>query len=96
MQLSQDVLNKRFEGKIPTPFGGRREVSRALDPTRPETGATGITHGFQPRLLNQPSELAFDDDCRWAVSHLNTLRLQRAENLGDGYDVSDILCDDID
>ncbi|KAF8273041.1 hypothetical protein EI94DRAFT_119251 [Lactarius quietus] len=32
------------------------------------------------------SEAAFDDDCRWAVSHLNTLRLQRAENLGDGYD----------
>ena len=47
---------------------------------------------FRLHLLKQPSELAFDDDCRWAVSHLNTLRLQRAEHLGDGYDVSDILC----
>jgi hypothetical protein len=49
---------------------------------------------FQLHLLKQTSELAFDDDCRWAVSHLNTLRLQRAEHLGDGYDVSDILCRD--
>ena len=47
---------------------------------------------FRLHLLKQPSKLEFDDDCRWAVSHLNTLRLQRAEHLGDGYDVSDILC----
>jgi hypothetical protein len=53
-------------------------------------------HGFQLHLLNRPSGLAFDDDCRWAVSHLNTLRLQRAENLGDGYEVSDILYYNID
>ena len=53
-------------------------------------------HGFQGHPLNCPSGLAFDDDCRWAVSQLNTLRLQRAENLGDGYDVSDILCYNID
>ncbi len=32
-----------------------------------------------------------DDDCRAAVGRLNTFRLMRAENLGDGYDVSDIL-----
>lgn len=46
---------------------------------------------FQLHLLKQTSESEFDDDCRWAVSHLNTLRLQRVEHLGDGYDVSDIL-----
>ena len=30
------------------------------------------------------------------VGQLNNLRLMRAENLGDGYDVNDILCYDID
>ncbi len=69
---------------------------RELEPAKPEGGTAGITHGFQLRLLNQLSKLVSDDDCRWAVSHLNTLRLQRAENLGDGYDVSDMLCYDID
>ena len=29
-----------------------------------------------------------DDDCREAVTRLNKLRWKRAENLGDGYDVS--------
>ncbi|KAH9037706.1 RhoGAP domain-containing protein [Lactarius hengduanensis] len=32
------------------------------------------------------SEEASDDDCRRAVALLNTLRLKRIENLGDGYD----------
>ncbi|KAI9453197.1 hypothetical protein BJY52DRAFT_1189751 [Lactarius psammicola] len=32
------------------------------------------------------SEEVSDDDCRRAVGRLNTLRLMRAENLGDGYD----------
>jgi hypothetical protein len=36
-----------------------------------------------------------DDDCRLAVGRLNSLRLMRAESLGDGYDVSE-LCYDID
>ena len=35
-----------------------------------------------------------DDDCREAVSSLNKLRMFRAENIGDGYDVSDTLCYD--
>jgi hypothetical protein len=40
---SQDILNKRFEVNVPVPFGGRREISRALDPAKSEAGATGIT-----------------------------------------------------
>ncbi|KAI9460478.1 Rho GTPase activation protein [Lactarius psammicola] len=46
-------------------------------------------HGRR-EVLREPepakSEGVSDDACRWSVSHLNTLRLQRAENLGDGYD----------
>jgi hypothetical protein len=47
---------------------------------------------FQPRLLNRPSVSVSDDDCREAVADLNHRRWMRAEDLGDGYDVSDILC----
>ena len=32
-----------------------------------------------------------DDDFRMAVSRLNNSRLLRGEDLGDGYDVSDLL-----
>jgi hypothetical protein len=51
--------------------------------------------GLQLGLLNQTSVLVSEDDCREAVLDLNKLRWVRAEDLGDGYDVSDILCYDI-
>ena len=41
-------------------------------------------------------ELVSEHDFRSAVVLLNTLRLRRAESLGDGYGVSDNLCSDID
>ena len=37
-----------------------------------------------------------DNDYRWAVARLNSLRSMRAENLRDGYGVSDIRCYSID
>ncbi|KAH9029682.1 hypothetical protein EDB85DRAFT_1508451 [Lactarius pseudohatsudake] len=37
-------------------------------------------------LESSKSEEVSDDDCRRAVALLNTLRLKRVENLGDGYD----------
>jgi hypothetical protein len=46
-------------------------------------------------LVNQPSVLVFDDECREAVADLNRLRRSRAEDLEAGYNVSNILCYDI-
>ena len=69
---------------------------REPEPAQSEEGIADIIHWFQLGLPNFPSELAFDDDCRAAVFELNNLRLMRVENLGDGYDVSDILCYDFD
>jgi hypothetical protein len=39
----QGVLNKRFEVNVPVPFGGRRELSRVLEPAKSESGTTSIT-----------------------------------------------------
>jgi hypothetical protein len=93
---STDAPNKRFGGKVSALFRRRRDDSRELEPATPtesEEGIADITHGFQLfGLLNYPSELVSDDNAyRGAAGQLNTLRLMRAENLGDGYDVSDIL-----
>jgi len=46
--------------------------------------------------LSEPEPAKSEDDFRFAASFLNTYRLRRAENLRDGYDVSDNLCPDID
>ena len=54
-------------------------------------GITDAIHRFQLDLLNQPSASVSDDECREAVALLNRFRLLRAEDLGEGYDVSDIL-----
>ena len=73
-------------------FRGQRE-----DAAVSEEGIADITHGFQVRLLSQPSGLVSDDDCRLAVTRLNVRRWIRVENLEDGYLVSGTLCfDDID
>ena len=56
-----------------------------------EEGIVNNTHKSQFGVLNQPFGLVSDDECRRAVGRLNSLRLMRAESLGDGYDVSDIL-----
>ena len=71
---------------------------REAEPAKSERvgGIADITHGLQVSLLNWPSELVSDDDCRRAVSYLNTFRSRRVENLRDGYNVSDILYYDID
>ena len=58
-------------------------------------GIADVMHGFQLDLLNQPSVSVSDDECREAVTLLNRFRLLRAEELGEGYDVSDILFYDI-
>jgi hypothetical protein len=42
--------------------------------------------------LSWSSEVVSDNDFRSAVRVLNSYRLRRAEILGDGYDVSTILC----
>jgi hypothetical protein len=50
-------------------------------------------------LVNRiSSSLVFDDFCRLAVGRLNDFRSERAEDLGDGYDVSKfhlLVCYDI-
>ena len=55
-----------------------------------EEGMVDATLKIQAGVLNQPFGLVSDDECRRTVGRLNSLRLMRAESLGDGYDVSDI------
>jgi hypothetical protein len=47
-------------------------------------------------VYNVYSGLVTDYACREAICKLNVFRWWRAEYLGDGYDVSDILCYDIE
>ena len=63
-----------------------------LEHAKSEEGIANIIRGFQLDFLNWFSELVSEDDCRKAVGLLNTLRLKRAENLEDGYNVSVIQC----
>ena len=91
---AQDVPTKGFGGKMSTLFRGRREDLQDPEPAKPAPSEEGISinvHGFQVVLLNKVPELVSDDDFRMAVSRLNNSRLLRAEDLGDGYDVSNLL-----
>jgi DNA-binding transcriptional ArsR family regulator len=82
---TEDVPNKTFGSRVSTLFRGRQERAKSED------GIADITQVFQlGLLLIRPSELDSDDDCRRAVSQLNDFRSIRAEDLGYGYDVSDI------
>jgi hypothetical protein len=90
-QRPQDVPNNGFGSSVSSLFRGWWEDWQVSS----ERGITGITHGFQLGLLNRPTALVFDDDCREAVTRLNKLRLFRVFVLEQGYDVSDILCYDI-
>jgi hypothetical protein len=94
-----DGRNQGFGGKMSALFRGRREDLRVPETaylTKSEEGIADITHGFQVSLLSQPPELVPEDDCRNAVYELNHLRGKRAENLGDGYQVSSAPCYNID
>ena len=67
-----------------------------MGPETPEDDSSGegiadVIHRFRLDSLNQPSASVSDDDCREAVALLNRFRLLSAEDLGEGYDVSDIL-----
>ena len=79
LQHPQFVPNKRFENK----------GLETADPSG--EGITDVIHGFQLDLLSHPSASVSDDDCREAVTLLNRFRLLRAEELGEGYNVSYIL-----
>ncbi|KAI9433252.1 hypothetical protein H4582DRAFT_2131697 [Lactarius indigo] len=79
-QYSQNSPNKR-----PGIGDGRQEDLRR-EPSESKEGVPDIIHGPQHGLLNSPSELVSDDDCRRAVTLLNTLHSKRIENLGDGYE----------
>ncbi|KAF8265573.1 hypothetical protein EI94DRAFT_1804224 [Lactarius quietus] len=70
-QRPQDVPNKRFGSKVSSLSLFRGRREDLREPA--------------PVKPTQSEEVS-DDDCRAAVSHLNTLRLIRAESLGDGYD----------
>jgi hypothetical protein len=85
-KLQQEYL-KRHQSKEYDDFADASQ--------RPQDGIADIIHGFQLGLLNRPTALAFDDDCREAVFRLSRLRLFRVLILEEGYDVSDILCFDI-
>jgi hypothetical protein len=86
-QNPQDVPNNGFVSRVSSLVRGSWEDWQIPS----EEGITDFTHGFQLGLLNRPTALVFDDDCREAVSCLNKKRLFRAKILEDGYDVSDIL-----
>jgi hypothetical protein len=90
-QRPQDVPNNGFGSMVSSLFRGWWDDSQGPS----EEGITDVTRGFQLGLLNRPTVLAFDDECREAVTDLNKLRLFRAEMLKTGYDVSEILCYDI-
>ena len=67
-----------------------------MGPETPEDDSSGegiadVIHRFRLDFLNQPSASVSDDECREAVALLNRFRLLRAQDLGEGYDVSDIL-----
>jgi hypothetical protein len=53
-------------------------------------------HRFPVQLNDLLEPEPCEDDFRSASGLLNTFRLRRAENLEDGYDVSDNICSDID
>ncbi|KAH8986370.1 hypothetical protein EDB92DRAFT_1949284 [Lactarius akahatsu] len=72
---STDVL--QYSQDVPNKrFGNRRSVSAQFGGQQEDLG------GLEPST----SEEVSDDRRRRAVSLLNTLRLKRVENLGDGYD----------
>jgi hypothetical protein len=104
LQRAEDVRNKRFGGKVSALFRGWREDLREPELAKQvakaamsEEGISEITHAFQVSLLSQPSELVFNDKCRFVVSLLNRHRWIRIEDLEDGYHVSSTLCyNDID
>ena len=89
-QRSQEVadLNKKFGRRMSALFRGHREDQQ--EPS--EEGIAIITIGFQLGLLNQQSASVSDDMCREAVADLNKFRIFRAENLEEGYEVSNIPC----
>jgi hypothetical protein len=90
-QRPKDVPNNGFGSRVSSLFRGWWDDSQVPS----EEGITDVTHGFQLGLLNRPTALVFDDDCREAVSRLSKLRLFRVLILEQGYDVSDTLCFDI-
>jgi hypothetical protein len=73
-------------------FRGQREDQREPEPVPSEEGISNFTLDFtigsQLGLLNQQSASVSDDICREAVADLNKFRIFRAENLEEGYDVS--------
>jgi hypothetical protein len=92
-QRPEDAPNRRLGGKVVALYRGRPEDLQGLglEPAKSEEGIANITRGFRLGLLNFPPELVSDDNCRRAVSLLNTLRLKRVESLEDGYNVSVML-----
>jgi hypothetical protein len=98
-QPSEDVRNKRFGGKMSALFRGSRE-SELVKPAKSEEGISDLDISYYPWVLtwvtNVRSGLVTDDACRGVVRKLNEFRSMRAEYLGDGYDVSNVLCYDID
>ncbi|KAH9024572.1 hypothetical protein EDB85DRAFT_1870089, partial [Lactarius pseudohatsudake] len=78
-------------GRIP--YSRRNPVNVFIN----SNGAKTVDASFGPRAEPTTTRVAWnkvrddlervsDDDCRGALSYLNTLRLMWAENLGDGYD----------
>jgi hypothetical protein len=90
-----DVQNKRFGGKVSALFRGPREPE-LVKPAKSEEGIPILPMGSNLVYKKVRSGLETDYACRVAVRRLNVFRSKRAEYLGDGYDVSDILCYDID
>ncbi|KAI9433262.1 Rho GTPase activation protein [Lactarius indigo] len=81
-QYSQDGPNKRSGNA-----DGRQEDLGGREPSESKEGVANITYGSQHCLLSSPSEFVSEDDYkRAAVALLNSLRLKRVENLGDGYE----------
>ncbi|KAN0131220.1 hypothetical protein V8E53_010924 [Lactarius tabidus] len=83
-QRPEDFSNRRFSSRFSNFFRGRQEETQGQEPAMSEEGLACLTHTlFITELV---SELVFNDECRGAISLLNTLRSKRVENLKYGYD----------
>jgi hypothetical protein len=92
-QRPEGVSNRRFTSRFSTFFRGRQEDFQGQEPAKSDEGIASLTHTWF--TTESVSESEFNDECRGAISLLNTLRSKRVENLKYGYDVSVILCQDI-
>jgi len=86
LRESRDQLRKGIEKELKKSAAARGYADHAENTISKLQQAYLKKYYPQEPAKPAKSEEAFDDDCREAVSHLNNLRLRRAEDLEEGYD----------